>query len=188
MQCACAILSSVRTYNIFPTLFHKGHDFLEKNYWTLRVWVFCTTFVWSISHSKKTWARCEQNCMLVCYRQNFGKYSNNKRHENLSSGSRVVACGPMDRRTDMTMLIVAFQNYENSPKNYFEIRYKKGSRFSKLWELTQKITLKYSTKKVVAFQNYENSPKNYFEIQHKKRSLVKATPPPLSPFLLTKLK
>jgi hypothetical protein len=40
-----------------------------------------------------------------------------KFHENLSSASRVVSCGQMDGRTDMTKLQVAFRNFANAPKN-----------------------------------------------------------------------
>ena len=45
-------------------------------------------------------------------RQFFVKCSNNKFHENLSSGSRAVPCG----QTDMTKLIVAFRNFLNASK------------------------------------------------------------------------
>ena len=41
------------------------------------------------------------------------KYSNIEFHENPSSGSWVVPCGP----TDMTKLIAAFRNFEKAPKN-----------------------------------------------------------------------
>jgi len=44
---------------------------------------------------------------LALFRQIFEKYSNIKFHENPSSGIRVVPCGWMDRRTDMTKLILA---------------------------------------------------------------------------------
>ena len=45
--------------------------------------------------------------------QVFEEYLNMKFHENPSSGSRVVPCGQMD----ITMLIVAFRNFANAPKN-----------------------------------------------------------------------
>jgi hypothetical protein len=53
--------------------------------------------------------------------QSFEKYSNVKFHENLSSGSGVVACGKLDgqtagTRTDITNLIAAFLNFANMPK------------------------------------------------------------------------
>jgi hypothetical protein len=50
----------------------------------------------------------------------FGKYTNIKFHENPSSGSWVVPCKQMGRRTDMTKLTVASQNFVKAPKNYFQ--------------------------------------------------------------------
>jgi hypothetical protein len=47
--------------------------------------------------------------------QVFEKYSHIKFHENPSSGSQVIPCGRMDRRTDMMMLTVAFRNFANAP-------------------------------------------------------------------------
>jgi len=50
--------------------------------------------------------------------QIFEKSSNIKFHENPSSGSPVVPYGQRtDGRTDMTKLIVAFQNFANAPTN-----------------------------------------------------------------------
>jgi hypothetical protein len=48
-------------------------------------------------------------------RQIFEKSSNIKSHENISSGSRVVACLTTDGRTDMTKLTVAFRKYILNP-------------------------------------------------------------------------
>ena len=50
-------------------------------------------------------------------RQIFEKYSNIKFHENLSSGSRVVACDRTDGRTDMTNLVVAFRSFAKATTN-----------------------------------------------------------------------
>ena len=47
-------------------------------------------------------------------RQIFQRYSNVKRHEYPSSGSRIVPCG---RQTDTTKLIIPFRNFANPPKN-----------------------------------------------------------------------
>ena len=57
---------------------------------------------------------------LELSRQTFKKYSNIIFNENPFSGSRVVAWGRTDgrtdRQTDMTKLIAAFRNYTNAPK------------------------------------------------------------------------
>ena len=45
------------------------------------------------------------------------KWKNLKFHENSSNGSQAVPCGCMDRRTNMTKLIVTFHNFANVPKN-----------------------------------------------------------------------
>jgi hypothetical protein len=80
------------------------------------IFIFYTTFVWNIFHSKKNWERYDQICVLffmwsTCnscrvlakvefYQQFFEKYSSIKFHENLSSVSRVVPCGLTDGRTE----------------------------------------------------------------------------------------
>jgi hypothetical protein len=70
MKCACAILSSVVCPAVqnFSTLSHKRHDFrwggggVEGSYWTFYdCFDFLYKFVWNISHSKKKWARYEQD-------------------------------------------------------------------------------------------------------------------------------
>ena len=54
-------------YNIFPTFSHKRHDFREKvTENKMCVLIFCTTFVWNISHSEKNLARYDKNCISVC--------------------------------------------------------------------------------------------------------------------------
>jgi hypothetical protein len=52
------------------------------------------------------------------YRKVFKKYSNTKFRENLSNEKRLVPCGQIDGRADVTKLIVAFRNYSKAPKNY----------------------------------------------------------------------
>jgi len=63
MQCACTILSFVAcpTLQYFPTLSHKQHDF-PKNIteYKICVLIFCTTCISDVPHSKKNWARYEQ--------------------------------------------------------------------------------------------------------------------------------
>jgi hypothetical protein len=43
-------------YNIFPHYLTNGTIFEKKLLNTKCVWIFCTTFVWNISHSEKKWA------------------------------------------------------------------------------------------------------------------------------------
>jgi hypothetical protein len=136
MQCKCTILSSVAClvvkyfplYLINGTIFGGGGKAAEH---TMGVLIFFTHFVWNITYSKQ-WAIYDQKYTLVFMettlyscpilmardlsRQIFEKSSETKFHENSSSGSRVVPCGRMDRRTDMMKLIVAFRNFSNMPK------------------------------------------------------------------------
>jgi len=59
-------------------------------------------------------------------RQFFEKYSDNKFHENPSSGSRVVPCGQAHGRTDwwkdITKLTVALRNFAKAPNNEENIK------------------------------------------------------------------
>jgi len=62
------VMSSVScpALSYFSTLSHKRHDFGEKVIQhKICVWIFSTTFVWNISHSKKSWARYNHECILV---------------------------------------------------------------------------------------------------------------------------
>ena len=92
------------------------------------VLIFCTTFAWNISHSKKNWE--EHKCILVFMQSTHysckilmtfefswqifeKKISNIKFHENLFSGSWVVSCGHMDGHDEP----VSFCSFANVPKN-----------------------------------------------------------------------
>jgi hypothetical protein len=63
MQCACVILSSL-TYLALPhfyALFHTRHDFRKKMLLIMKsVVIFSKTFICNIFHSKKNWARYDQ--------------------------------------------------------------------------------------------------------------------------------
>ena len=107
-------------------------------------WFSLQLFFWNTSHSKKNWPRCDQKCILVFVWSTrfccstliklefsqyiFDNYRNIEFHENPSGGSRVVPCG-QERRTDMTMLRVAFRNFAKPPKKWhwnkfcFEFRF-----------------------------------------------------------------
>jgi len=100
------------------TLSHKRHNSRKKKAFEYKmcVLIFCTTFVWNISHAKKNWARYDQKrSMFFMYsthyscpiliklkfsRQVFEKCSNTKFHENPSNCSWIVPCGQTDGRTD----------------------------------------------------------------------------------------
>ena len=98
----------------FSTLSHKWHsswkNVVERK---MCVLISSTTFLWTISHSKKKWARYDQKIssgrhlkyplFLTDFNGTwiflivFEKYSNIKFHEYPSIGSRVVLCRPIDR-------------------------------------------------------------------------------------------
>jgi hypothetical protein len=116
----------------FFTLSEKQNDFRKK---VLNVkcvfWFFCRTFVWNVSHCKKNPARychkrkessCKVPFIVVGFKWNLNflyRFLKNTQifYEDLSIGSRVVACGRTDRQTDMTKLKVAFRSFANAPKN-----------------------------------------------------------------------
>ena len=92
--------------------------------------IFSSSFVWNVSHSKKTWARYDKKsklglhvkCPLLLsdfnetriFSTDFPKNSTNiKFHENPSSGSQVVPCG----RTDMTKPVVGCRKFCERAKN-----------------------------------------------------------------------
>jgi hypothetical protein len=56
--------------------------------------------------------------------QIFEKYPNIKFHENPSSGSWIVQCERMDRRTDRhDEANSRFRNFENAPKNNYDTKF-----------------------------------------------------------------
>ena len=99
--------------NIFLTLSHKWYNFLKVKSLIIKCaffFIFSTTSVWNISHSKTNSLRYYHRCAYVfrwsiCYswqtlmKLEFSrqilekKFVNTKFHKNLSSGSRVVPCG-----------------------------------------------------------------------------------------------
>jgi len=59
---------------------------------------------------------CHIVMKLQFSQQIFEKCSNIRFHENPSTGNPAIPYIQMDRRTDMTKLIVAFRNSANAPK------------------------------------------------------------------------
>jgi hypothetical protein len=95
------------------------------------VLIFSTTFVWSIFHSKKNWARCDQKmcvglhvkCRLLLSDFNgtlifLGRFSKNTQ---ISNSIKIRQIGAelfrADWQTGMTKLIVALRNIANARKN-----------------------------------------------------------------------
>jgi hypothetical protein len=55
-----------RLYNIFPHYLINGTIFEKKvTEHKTCVLIFCTTYVWNISHSKQNWARYDRKCTSV---------------------------------------------------------------------------------------------------------------------------
>jgi len=55
-----------RLYNIFPHYLMNGTIKKKKSYWIQNMClIFSTTFVQSISHSKKNWVKYDQKCIFV---------------------------------------------------------------------------------------------------------------------------
>ena len=99
------------------------------------VFIFYTTFVWNISHSKKNWARCDQKIYIdlhVKY-QEFLSYFNDtwifstnflkifKYQISWKSVQWGLSCSMWtDGRSDTTKLIIVLRNLANAPKTYIK--------------------------------------------------------------------
>jgi hypothetical protein len=59
---------------------------------------------------------CDFNATWI-FETAFRKFINIKFHENLSSGTELSCSMQTDRRTDMTMPVVTFCNFQNAPIN-----------------------------------------------------------------------
>jgi len=70
----CAILWSVACppLQYVSTLSHKRNDFRKTvSEYKMCVLIFCTKFVWNISHSKKKWARYDENIYWSSHKVTF---------------------------------------------------------------------------------------------------------------------
>jgi hypothetical protein len=122
----------VRLYNIFPYYFIKDMIFEKKSFkQKMPVLIFYTTFVRNVTYSKKNWTGYDQNLHCFSYKVpvivvrfswnlNFlDRFSRNTQISDLMKIRPVSAeLFHADGRTDMTMLIVAFRNFANAPKNW----------------------------------------------------------------------
>ena len=91
--------------------------------------IFSTTSVWNVFHSEKKWARYDLHVKYPLFLSDINetwtflidfrkKTSNNKFHENPSSGSKVVPCGQMGGGTDRhDKANSRFSQFVNEPKN-----------------------------------------------------------------------
>ena len=103
-------------------------------------------------------------------RQIFEKPSNIKFHENPSNGSRVVPRG----QTDMTRLIAAFRNFENTPKmptlNFTRCpRYGTESECDRTFYYTLR-TYTCFIKDLKTHNNLQNAPKHFNNMIYVPRS------------------
>ena len=95
------------------------------------VFIFCTTFIWKISHYKQNSVRychkCEKSSSKVpvilvgfwlslSFKTDFREKL--KFHENPSSVSGVVPCGRTDGSADVVKLVVAFRYFANAPEKW----------------------------------------------------------------------
>jgi predicted membrane protein len=128
MHCTCATLSSVAcpALQYFSTLSHKRYDFRgeKKLLNTKCVLIFCTTFVWNISHYEKEWARYDHrrllvlmwstgySCQILMKFNHFDRFSKNTEISNIPPvGAELFHADTQtdrqtDGRTDMTKLAI----------------------------------------------------------------------------------
>jgi len=115
---------------VFSTLPHHWQD-LKKLLKIKCVFIFCTTFVWNISHSKKNWVRCDQKRILVFMKStgyccptlqklkfsqrnlNFLKRFPPPTKKNLWKDAKWEPS--LSKRTDMMQVILAFHRFTNAP-------------------------------------------------------------------------
>ena len=110
------------------TLSHKRYDFRDKVIeHKMRRFIFATTFVWNISHSKKNPARYRQKCTQVFMQNTYYscqtlmkfEFSRFSKNIEISNFMKIRPVGAeffhAVGRADMKQ-IVAFRNFENAPK------------------------------------------------------------------------
>ena len=138
-MCMCHITICGLTYStIFFHISHKQHNFRKKVIqYKMCVSISSTNFTWDVCHSKKKmsaiWSKMSSGLHVKyplflsdfnetwIFLTDFEKYTNIKFHGNPSSGSRVISCAQIDKRTDMTKLTVTFHNFASVLKNVMEL-------------------------------------------------------------------
>jgi hypothetical protein len=122
-------------YLINGTTFGGGGGIIDNK---MCVLIFCTTFVWNISHSKKNWVRYVQKTSIglhVKYRLFLSDF--NETWIFSADFSTIFKCQISwksvewetryfmltDGQTDIMILIVTFRNFANAPTNCFPMHY-----------------------------------------------------------------
>ena len=133
-----SIVASRSSTSEFSTLSHKRCSFREKTLLNkMYVFIFSTTFIWNISHSKRNLTRYCQKCRnffiwstryscQILMKLKFSWQSFEKKAQ-IWRLIKIRAVGAelylIDRRTDeqtdMRRLIITFRNFANAPKKFY---------------------------------------------------------------------
>ena len=144
IQCACAILSPVRLYNIFSTLSDKQQDILRRSVeYKMRVLNFSATFEIYLS------ARIIQGDIIInvhksarklpstviVFQRNLNYLDRFSKYPKISNFMKIRQVGAelfhADGRTGITKLIVAYRNFIKSPKRSFKQEQATDTRITK---------------------------------------------------------
>jgi hypothetical protein len=152
MQCVWATLSVVYPlYKVFPHYFINGTIFwgvggvTEHKMCISNFSAHLSEIFFILRRNKGSWSKIYIGLHVKyplflsdfnetwTFSTDFEKSSNTKFHENPPSGSRVVPCGRMEWRTDMTNLVVAFRNFAKAPITLFNTRNVMETRLTELY-------------------------------------------------------
>jgi hypothetical protein len=116
-------------YSIFPHAHNLKKKVIEHS---MRVLIFCPTFVWNVSHSKKNLVRYDQKyivifmwsthyyCHILMKLERLDIFLTNTQILNFMKIHALwTALFHEDGWTDMIKLVVTLWNFVNAPKNLF---------------------------------------------------------------------